>query len=689
MRMFKNPRFYLLGALLGAFAFFPQAALATISPPTEFSALPAGPNVNLSWTNPTDPNFASVVMRRSTDTYPATVADGDDVSACDGLMTACTDMSLADGTYYYSLFATDGLGDYSQPATASAIVDFTAPAAPTDVAVQASGSTANISWTVSDPSTDNLSIMRSTTGFPVSYYDSSATVIVVGIPPSSTSYADENLPDGTYYYSVFALDDHYNPSQPGDPAGPVVIDTVPPNAPTVTGEVSGSSVNLSWNTPTDAVSFTVCRSTTSFPATVNDGPVATGLTSNSYSDTGLADGSYYYSVFALDSSGNASNPGSPSLPMNIDTTGPAAPSSFSAVSDGTTVNLSWVNPSVDFASITIRRSASLPYPATISDGDAVASSLTSSSYSDAALSDGTYYYSVFALDSLGNASAPANASATVNTEAPLVSSASASSIGKNSAQLNAVIDSIGGSAPSERGFRYGPTAEYGSSLSESGAFSLGSFSTTLSSLDCGSTYHYQAYATNSYGTSYGADVSFQTSSCSSVITMTLVAPSQNVEVGSQAQYTMGIQNTGDGEVADLPISVTVSSNQTLVSIEEIVSSSFSLISSAYASEGLSCSLQGQTASCVLASLPAGSSIQLAITTQVTAAGPLSLTGSAGSAASNTDATGSAGGTAVNEPNIQGSCMLHQAASGFAAPWQHALLWGLAVSILFAARRARP
>lgn len=70
-----------------------------------------------------------------------------------------------------------------------------------------------------------------------------------------------------------------------------------------------------------------------------------------------------------------------------------------------------VPPVADYDKTVIVRS-STDYPASVADGMVVYEG-TAENYTDAALADGTYFYSAFALDDLGNTSAPAHASAIV------------------------------------------------------------------------------------------------------------------------------------------------------------------------------------------------------------------------------------------------------------------------------------
>jgi chitodextrinase len=103
------------------------------------------------------------------------------------------------------------------------------------------------------------------------------------------------------------IDSAGNTCSVGPPPPP---DTVPPAAPApLTATPGPGSVSLDWpdnTTDPDWVSYSVYRSTTSGSGHV---PIAEGLTSNQYTDTGLTAGTtYYYFVTAKDTSGNESVP---------------------------------------------------------------------------------------------------------------------------------------------------------------------------------------------------------------------------------------------------------------------------------------------------------------------------------------------------------------------------------------------
>jgi chitodextrinase len=88
-------------------------------------------------------------------------------------------------------------------------------------------------------------------------------------------------------------------------------DTTPPTAPgNLTASASSSSVSLTWSASTDNVGVTrydVYRSTTSgfTPSAANRIAQPSGT---SYTDSGLAAGTYYYKVTAEDAAGNVSAP---------------------------------------------------------------------------------------------------------------------------------------------------------------------------------------------------------------------------------------------------------------------------------------------------------------------------------------------------------------------------------------------
>ncbi|MEO5635174.1 MAG: hypothetical protein ABIS26_01200, partial [Candidatus Paceibacterota bacterium] len=96
---------------------------------------------------------------------------------------------------------------------------------------------------------------------------------------------------------------------------------------------------------------------------------------------------------------------------------------------------------------------------------------------------------------------------------PLMATYPAVPISDHRATLRGSIANERGDIPTSRGFEYGLTNSYGSTLTQSGSFTAGEFSEDLSALDCDTTYHFRAFATNIVGTGAGEDVTFKTENC--------------------------------------------------------------------------------------------------------------------------------------------------------------------------------
>jgi fibronectin type 3 domain-containing protein len=190
------------------------------------------------------------------------------------------------------------------------------------------------------------------------------------------------------------------------PLGAPGPDTQPPTAPTnLTAAAAGSQINLSWTASTDNVAVTGyiverCQGVGCSSFTQIATPAA-----NSYSDPGLAVGSYSYRVRARDAAGNQSSNSSVATAAIADTTAPTAPASLSANVAGTQINLGWTA-STDNVAVTaylVERCQGVG----CSNFAQIGTSATNS-YSDPGLGAGTYGYRVRAADAAGNLSLYSN-----------------------------------------------------------------------------------------------------------------------------------------------------------------------------------------------------------------------------------------------------------------------------------------
>jgi fibronectin type 3 domain-containing protein len=295
--------------------------------------------------------------------------------------------------------ATNGRGIvYGDGAPPSPPAAGTAPAAPSGLSATAVSTTqVNLSWTGSSGVT-SYSVFRSTTS---GFTPSSANEVAIDV--LTTSYSDTGLSAGTtYYYLVEAVNNGAS-SGPSNQAS--VRTPTPPPAPTnlAATAASSSQINLSWTGSSGATSYSVFRSTTSGFTPSPSNQVASGVTSTSYSNTGLAaNTTYYYYVKACDSDGcsgasneaSATTPGPPSAPTNLS----AKPVS------ATEVDLSWTGSSG--ASYDLFRSTSSSF--TPSSSNQIASGVSTTQYADTGLAAKmTYYYYVEACNGYG-CSGPSN-----------------------------------------------------------------------------------------------------------------------------------------------------------------------------------------------------------------------------------------------------------------------------------------
>jgi hypothetical protein len=405
------------------------------------------------------------------------------------------------------------------------------PSAPTGLAATASSSSViGLTWTAVTPpancSISSYNIYSSTTS---GFTPSSSNLIASGV--TTTSYSDTGLAGSTTYYFVVEAVDAYGTSAASaqasatTPATPVC--TAVPSAPTglTATATSSTSIGLSWTAvtpPTNCTisSYSVYRSTTSGFTPGSGNLVASGVTSPSYSNTGLtASTTYYFVVEALDADGTspASAQASATTPTN---SAPAPPTSLTAVgSSYQQIDLRWVPsttvvPNTAPVNYLVYRSTTTPF--TPSAANKIGTTVGITNYLDSnynqALGVGvapstTYYYMVAATDSTGTSAAVGPVSATTLPATPSAA-APAALTGLTAMAENAnEIDLLWNSTNSGVGTVVTEYTIYRSTTSPFTPASTNQIGTTKSNwfqdaLCTASTqYYYQVLASNSIGTS--------------------------------------------------------------------------------------------------------------------------------------------------------------------------------------------
>jgi len=385
-----------------------------ITPPTAPSGLSAtanGSQINLSWTASSDPDSPTI-------TYRVERCQGAGCTNFAQIATSTTttysDIGLVPGSYSYQVRASDpsqNLSPYSNVASA-AILDTTAPTAPSGLAASVSGSQINLSWTAS---MDNVGV----TGYLVERCQGAGCTTFVQIATSTTTtYSDAGLAIASYSYRVRATDAAGNLSGYSNIASGTITDNQPPTAPTnLTATVSGAQINLSWTASTDNVGVTGYRVERCQGAGCTTFVQIANATTTTYSDLSLTPGNYNYRVRATDAAGNLSAYSNVANGVILDTTPPTAPTNLTATAGGVSqINLTWTA-STDNVGVTgymVERCqgagcttfAQIATPA-------------STTFNDTGLTTGTSYsYRVRATDAANNLSSYSNIATASTTTLP-------------------------------------------------------------------------------------------------------------------------------------------------------------------------------------------------------------------------------------------------------------------------------
>jgi hypothetical protein len=193
---------------------------------------------------------------------------------------------------------------------------------------------------------------------------------------------------------------------------------------------------------------------------------------------------------------------------------PSAPSGL--VVTATTlsqVSLSWTDNSSNETGFKIERKTS----GSFQEIGSVAAGITS--YTDLSVqANSTYIYRVFAYNAVGNSLQPSNEVTATTRSLPVLTSVSITNTTNTSATAGGNITSDGGSSITAKGvvWHTSPNPTTALSTKTSDGTGTGIFSSAISGLAANTTYYVRAYATNTYGTSYGNELSFTTSNAKDV-----------------------------------------------------------------------------------------------------------------------------------------------------------------------------
>src|SRR6185312_13900130 len=301
------------------------AGAQTPAVPVGLAATSGDSQIALGWT--ASAGAASYNVKRST------TSGGPYTIIASPISPSYTDTALTNGdTYYYVVSAVNSAGESPNSSQVQGTPAAAAqpPAAPTGLVATAGETQVALAWAAS----------ADAAGYRVKRGTSSGGPYTTIASPTTSSYTDTGLTNGTTYYYVVSATNSAGESPDSSEARATPAAAVrPPSAPTGLIATGGNAqIALTWSGSASATSYHVKRATTS------GGPYTTvsSPTGASYTDTGLMNGTtYYYVISAVNSAGESANSSearaTPSAPLPV----PGTPTGLAATAGDARVSLTW------------------------------------------------------------------------------------------------------------------------------------------------------------------------------------------------------------------------------------------------------------------------------------------------------------------------------------------------------------
>ncbi len=369
--------------------------------PTGLTATAQGTGIQVAWNPNTESDLAGYLLYRNGQLVDAVGAVVGDLTPYLLQTTSWSDANLPDGTFVYVLYALDTAGNQSAPsAPAQASLDnhpphvvITQPAAGT-----AFQSTLDVVGTSADLDIASVQFQWQAAGG-TAWTNLGAPLTAA---PWEVLWDASSLAYGNYLIQAVATDT----GGATDPApAPIAVahqNLVAPPAPAgLAAAVAGGTVTLTWSAATPPVAglagYLVTRTAADGTATqLTPAPIA----ATTYADQGLAAGTWSYTVTAVNTAGNASQPAGPVTavvyaPVLAQPYTPTAASSTALAGSGAAAG-------AQVAGTDSGPAGSVAIPAVAADGTG------SFAWNGLPLALGTNVLTVTATDASGNVSQPAS-----------------------------------------------------------------------------------------------------------------------------------------------------------------------------------------------------------------------------------------------------------------------------------------
>ena len=337
-------------------------------------------------------------------------------TVAEGTSNALSSVAIADsftpgdGTYYYTVTATDSAGNSTATACSPAmIIDTTAPTPASGLGWSETSpintTSVNASWTVSG----SPDVASQTVTYFTDAICTSAEGTNSALGSAATTHAFVGANAFSYYYNITTFDNAGN-NTVSDCSPVISIDTTAPVNPTALTwlEVSphnATNITASWTLSVsgDVVSQDIAYYTDPSCTAAQGTSASLGPSTVNNAFVGADGGNYYFKITATDAAGNISSPICSPV-MWVDTTPPTVASGLSWVQSSPTntipVTPQWtLGGSPDVASQTVDYYTDAGCTTIQGTSNVLASGATTDSFSP---SDGLYYFRVRTTDTADN-----------------------------------------------------------------------------------------------------------------------------------------------------------------------------------------------------------------------------------------------------------------------------------------------
>jgi len=451
---------------------------------------------------------------------------------------------LSGTTYHYRAYATNSIGtSYGADMTFTTTVDV--PVVTTTIASLIAGTTASSGGNITRNGgaiVDTSGVCWSTTINPTTTDNKTTN----GTGSSFTSSITGLLPVTTYHYRAYATNNvgtGYGADLTFTTTIDVPVVTSSP-ASAITSSSASIGANLISNGGVVVTASGVCWSTTLNP-TIADSKTTDGSLTGSYisSIAGLSPSTtYHYRTYATNSIGTSY--GSDLTFTTLAAVAPIVTSTAANAVTSTTASSGGSVTSSGSASVTARgvcwSTTANPTTSDSKTSNGTGTGVFTSSITG--LTSGVLYHvRAYASSSHATGYGPDITFTTLGS-APTVSTTTASAITTSGAASGGNVTSIGSSAVTSRGICWSTTANptIANSKTTDGT-GTGVFTSSITGLSLGVTYHIRAYATNNVGTSYGSDLTFSTVANSTQVYLNNIAFISLAQDGTQTGVPSSLQ----------------------------------------------------------------------------------------------------------------------------------------------------